>query len=89
MTEREISDRLKNIMHDVFGKQDFDFDSNTNLRDAGLNSFGLIQVICRVEEEFGIEVPNQKIRNIKSFRSAVRLISRQLRKKAREEKKYK
>ena len=47
------------------------------LTDLGLNSYALVEMVCRVEEEFGIEIPDRKIRTFKKVQDVLDYIAAQ------------
>ena len=82
MNDKEILIRLKEITRNVLGRNEIVLDNRTKFKDLGLNSFGLVQLICAIEEEFEIEIPNLAIRTVNSVPSAVRYIKKCLKEKA-------
>lgn len=58
--------KLKEILNDTV-----DIDSNINidentviLRDLGVNSLDMIELVCAVEDEFDIEIADKKIKSL-------------------------
>lgn len=47
------------------------------LADLGLNSFELIEMVCAVEEEFDIEIPDREIKSFKTVGDIMDFISKQ------------
>ena len=45
------------------------------LTDLGLNSFELVEVICEVEEAFGVEVPERAISKLKKVQDVLDIIA--------------
>ena len=45
------------------------------LSDLGLNSFELVELVCEVEEEFGVEIPDRAIGGLKTVRDVMVYIS--------------
>ena len=41
------------------------------LTDLGLNSFELVQLICEIEDEFNIEIPDRAISSLKTVQNVV------------------
>jgi acyl carrier protein len=60
------------------GLDDLYLDKDTRFGDLQVNSFGLIQLICAIEDEFDIEIPNSAIRSIKNVSDAVKVIRSQM-----------
>lgn len=81
MNNNEILGRLQEITTSVLGRDDIVLENKTKIKDLALNSFGLVQLVCAIEEEFDIEIPNTSIKSVNSVTSAVRLIKRLLKEK--------
>ena len=47
------------------------------LTDLGLNSYALVEMICKIEEEFGIEIPDRKINSFKTIQDVLDYIASQ------------
>ena len=47
------------------------------LADLGLNSFELIEMVCAVEGEFDIEIPDREIKSFKTVGDIMDFISKQ------------
>ncbi|MDR0493089.1 MAG: phosphopantetheine-binding protein [Nitrososphaerota archaeon] len=45
------------------------------LTDLGLNSFELVEIICEVEEKFGVEIPDRVIGDFKTIQDLMDYIS--------------
>ena len=50
------------------------FDEMTNIRDLGLDSIDLIEMVVEFEEQFGITIPSEKINAIKTIRDLLTLL---------------
>ena len=48
------------------------------LSDLGLNSFELVELICEVEEEFGVEIPDRAIGGLKTVQDVMDCISEKM-----------
>lgn len=76
MTDREIIEKLQIIVRDLAGDDDIILDDKTVFKDLGFNSFAQVQLICAIEDAFGIDIPNTAIKSVKNLSSAVKLIKR-------------
>ena len=67
--------RIEKIFTQVTGITDVNFSEKTRL-DKGLklSSLAMIQMVCAIEDEFGIEVPAEAAEGIKTVEEAVELI---------------
>lgn len=81
MNDRQIMDKLQDTLNRVLGQDTITLTGKTDFHDLGFNSFTLIQLICAIEEDFDIEIPNSAIKSIKNMPSAVKYIKRELNKK--------
>ena len=52
------------------------FDDSTNIRDLGLDSIDMVEMITDFEEQFDINVPSEEINDIKTIKDLLVLIDR-------------
>lgn len=45
------------------------------LTDLGLNSYELVELVCKVEDEFGVEIPDRAIRSLKTVQNVLDYIA--------------
>ena len=45
------------------------------LADLGLNSLDLVEMVCEVEEKFGVEIPDRAISTLKTVQDLLNYIS--------------
>ena len=81
MNDQEIINKLQTIVRTVLGREEIVLDRKTKFEDLNVNSFSLVQLICAVEDEFGIEIPNLTVRTIRSVPAAVKVIRKCLKNK--------
>lgn len=62
-------ERIQRIFEEVTGCVDVTLTPQTRLDDPALciSSFALIQLICGIEDEFDVEIPNMAVRNMKTM----------------------
>ena len=66
---------LQNLFNEVMGRDDLAITPKSKIDDnLGLSSFSKIQLICAVEEKYGIEVPNRSLKKIKTVQDLMDLI---------------
>ncbi len=66
---------LKTIFENFTGNDLPDFNEDTLLTaDMGLNSFELFDLICEIEEHFGIEIPDRELMKLVTLGDLVRYI---------------
>ena len=76
MNDQEIMQKLQMLLQNVLGCSDITLTAKTKFQDLGIDSFGAVQLICAIEDEFDIEIPNEAIKSINSVPSAVRYIKK-------------
>ena len=71
-------ERLQNIFVELTGRTDIVITEKTKLNNKEYNfsSFALIQLICAVEDEFDIEIPNSAIRKFKTVKDIINFIEK-------------
>lgn len=70
-----VIDDLKMIFENFTGNDLPDFNEDTLLTaDMGLNSFELFDLICEIEEHFGIEIPDRELMKLVTLGDLVRYI---------------
>ena len=67
-------EKLKEIIKEHTGS-DIDITEDTVLlTDLGMSSFDLVQLVCAVEDEFDIEIPDREIKNFKTVGDVIGFI---------------
>ncbi len=71
-------ERLKSILSKNTGINVFEITEASNLKsDLGLTSYDLAELACIVEEEFDIEIPDRKIKELKTVGDVITFIEKQ------------
>ncbi len=71
----EIDDKVKRIIEDQTGFPSADMTLTTSLLDdAGVDSLDMIEIVMAIEEEFGIDIPDEDIEKIKTIQDVVEYI---------------
>ncbi|MBR2998863.1 MAG: acyl carrier protein [Mycoplasmataceae bacterium] len=52
------------------------FDENTPIRDLGLDSIDMVEMIADFEDKFNIEIPSEKINSIKTIKNLLDIIDK-------------
>ncbi len=70
--------RLQKIFNDIIGRDDIIITDKTKLNNEEYNfsSFALIQLICAIEDEFDIEIPNSAIKKFKTVKDVITFIEK-------------
>lgn len=63
-------ERLQLVFNNVTGHTDIviSYKTKLNNKEFNLSSFALIQLICAIEDEFDIEIPNSQIKKFKTVK---------------------
>ena len=74
-----VIEDLKKIFEEFTGNEIPDFTEDTLLTsDMGLNSFELFDLICEIEEHFGIEIPDRELMKLVTLGDLVKYIDSQV-----------
>jgi acyl carrier protein len=68
------ADRLRALVSRRSGNELFDIDPSQPIQDIGLDSLSLAELLFDIDDEFGIEVTNDHIMEIKQVGELVQLI---------------
>lgn len=70
-------DRIEKVFAEVTGQNDIKFTPKTKLDNTlGISSLGLIQLICSIEDEFDIEIPNSAIKKFRTVGDVISFIEK-------------
>jgi acyl carrier protein len=71
----EIEKKVKQIIADELGVEESEVTPNARfIDDLGADSLDTVELVMRLEEEFGIEIPDESAEKIKSVRDALNFI---------------
>lgn len=72
-------ERLQNIINEISGRDDIVITpkSKINNKEYNFSSFALIQLICAIEDEFDVEIPNSQIKKFKTVNDVISFIESQ------------
>lgn len=69
-------EQLQEITRQFTGDTGLVLESGTVLRtDLGLNSYELVELVCKVEDAFDVEIPDRAIRNLKTVQHVLDFIA--------------
>lgn len=72
-------ERIEKVFAEVTGRDDLDFTTKTKIdKIPGLSSLGVIQLICGIEDEFDVEVPNSIVKKIKTVGDIVKFLEKNM-----------
>ena len=65
-------EKIADIVSKQLGADFDDIDENTNIMDdLGADSLDVVEIIMAIEDEYGIEVPDEKLENVKTVGDVV------------------
>ena len=68
-------EKIKELIYPVVNNKDVIIDENTViLKDLNINSYDVVELICAIEDEFDISVPDKKIKTLVTVGDIVRYI---------------
>lgn len=77
MGKQEIENRLKTIVSDYASISADDITDDMQLTaDMGIDSFGLIQMVGNIEQEFSIRIPDEVLMSFNSLDDVVNYIEK-------------
>jgi len=69
-------EKLQNLVREHTGNNDLTIHSDTVLLTGlGLNSYELVELICRIEDEFDVEIPDRYISSFKTVQNVLDYIT--------------
>lgn len=75
--EQTMINRIKTIFIEVTGNTDIVINEKTKLDDSlGMTSLSVIQLICAIEDEFDIEIPNSEIKKFKTVNDILKFLEK-------------
>lgn len=72
-------EKLKQVLNDTVDiKKETEIDENTViLRDLGVDSLDMVELVCAVEDEFDIEIADKKIKTLVTIGDLINYIESQ------------
>ena len=67
--------KIEEIFHEITGHVNDKITEKTKIdKELGVSSLGLVQVVCALEDEFDIEIPNSAIKKLKTVGDVVKYL---------------
>lgn len=67
--------KIEKIFHEITGNADIKITEKTKIdKELGVSSLGLVQIVCELEDEFDIEIPNSVIKKLKTVGDVVKYL---------------
>ncbi|MBO0826421.1 MAG: acyl carrier protein [Streptosporangiales bacterium] len=75
VSEQEILDGLGDIVNEVAGvsKEDVQLDKSFT-EDLDIDSLSMVEVVVAAEEKFGVKIPDDDVKNLRTVQDAVNYI---------------
>lgn len=68
-------EKIREIISDYTGKSNIEITESSLIRsDLGLSSYDLVQLVCKIEDEFDIEIPDKYINSLKTIGDVIKFI---------------
>ena len=65
---------IREIVYNVTGKENLDMDTDF-LKDLGLNSFDIMNIVCAFEERYDISVPTRDVWQLRQVSHVVKYLA--------------
>ena len=65
---------IRDIVYNVTGKENLDMDTDF-LKDLGLNSFDIMNIVCAFEERYDISVPTRDVWQLRQVSDVVKYLA--------------
>ena len=70
-----IFEKIAGILAEQLGADENDMTLDTNIaRDLGADSLDVVELLMAIDDEFGVEIPDEEIENIKTIGDLVEYI---------------
>lgn len=73
--EEKLFKYIQDTMEKVAGKRGVAYDTDF-VKDLGLNSFDIMNVVCAFEEHFDLEIPNRDVWQLRQVRDVIEYMIR-------------
>lgn len=71
--------RIEKVFSEVTGRDDLNFTEKTRLdKNFDFTSLSFIQLICGLEDEFDIDIPNSTVKKIKTVGDIVKFLEKNI-----------
>ena len=74
MADQKTFERVCDVIRETAGLDDVEMKPESTLEEIGLDSLGTVEILVAVEDEFGIEVPDDAIENLRTVGDVVEFV---------------
>ncbi|MBR5410910.1 MAG: acyl carrier protein [Clostridia bacterium] len=78
MNREEILNKLQKTTEETLGLNGVSFTPKTKLSGLAISSYGIVQLICAVEDAFDIEIANKDLKACKTVGDVVKIVEKGL-----------
>jgi acyl carrier protein len=79
MTKQEIEDRVRKVLVDQLARDESDVTVEARFEeDLDADSLDLVEVVLALEEELGVNIPEEEMEGVKTVGQAVDLVAEKL-----------
>ena len=73
-------EQIQDIFARVTGITDYSLTPKTKLhnKDLNISSFTMIQLVCELEDEFGVEIPNSALKKMKTVKDIMDFLDKNM-----------
>ncbi len=69
--------RIENIFSEITGLTDLNFTEKTRFdKNFDISSLAMIQMVCALEDEFDVEIPNSAIKKFKTVKDVISFLEK-------------
>ena len=70
-----MTEKIQEILKDLTGNDKIEINEKTNiLTDIDINSYDLIEMVCRIEDEFDVEISDKQAKSFKTVGDVISFI---------------
>lgn len=75
---KTMLEKLQEIFREITGATDIELTEKTRIKKvANVSSLTMVQLICSIEDEFDIEIPNSQIKKFKTVKDLLVFIEKE------------
>ena len=72
-----VSEKIIALLADQFGKEESEIELSMDIaEDLGADSLDVVELLMSIEDEFGVEIPDEEVENLHTIGDVVNYISK-------------
>jgi len=80
MLTQEMREKLKDLVANTIEVEEFE-DNDRFVEDFGVDSMMVLELVARIEKEFGVSIPDEYFPEFQTFRDVARIVEQRLKEK--------